>query len=114
MEIKRKAVDINNIINETIDNISNKNIVKKSLSVEKAIAIIEIELKNRVSDSLKLNKQDLLFIKENGVTIIIEIDLPLTTKNEQILKKAYQERGYYFSYNINQYKKKYYLCISTR
>lgn len=112
-KIIKSAEEINNEIKESFTDKKNKRIVRKSLSLEKAIASIEQKIKEILKRTKEMTKDELLFLEKNGITIIFESDLPLTTKTEKELENIYNEKGYYFSYNVNAEKEKYYLCVGT-
>lgn len=114
MEIKKTANEISNIIKQVLDKKQGKVIVKKSLRLEKAITMIDIKIQERLSCINEIEKNDLLFIDEHGLTVILETRVPITSKTERVLKELYTEKGYYFSYHINQEKNKYYICVSTK
>ena len=113
-KIIKDAEEINLKIKEFIFDKTNNSVVKKSLSVEKAIALIEQKLKKSLSILPEMYREDILFLEKNGLTIIVESDLPLTTKAEKELSNLYNEKGYFFSYNANNDKEKYYLCVGTK
>lgn len=112
--MKYTAVGINEKIKEILSGKSHRKIVKKSLSVNKAIALIEQSLKERIEDLKYYDAEELSIIEKNGITIILEVDLPLTTKNEKEIVSIMAEKGFIFSYNENTNKAKYYLCIGTK
>lgn len=112
--MKYTAESINEKIKELLSGKSNRKVVKKSLSVNKAIALIEQSLKERMQDLQHYDTEDLSFLEKNGITIIEEIDLPLTTKSEREIASLMAEKGFVFSYNENAHKGKYYLCVGTK
>lgn len=112
--MKYTAENINEKVKELLSVKGNRKVVKKSLSVNKAIALIEQGLKERMEDLKYCDGEDLSFIEKNGITIIEEIDLPLTTKNEREIAALMEEKGFVFSYHENTNKEKYYLCVGTK
>lgn len=114
MEIKWSSDFINEKIKAIINSKSNKKVVSKSTGVEKVIALVNLELKERL-DHLKYEDREILsFLEDKGITIIIELDYPLTTKNEQYLKQNYEDKGYFFQYCSNEHKEKYFICIGSK
>lgn len=114
MEIKWSSDFINEKIKAIINNKSNKKIVNKSTSIEKVIALVNLELKERLEHLKYEDRETLNFLEDNGITIIIELDYPLTTKNEQYLKQNYEDKGYFFQYCHNEHKEKYFICIGSK
>lgn len=114
MEIKWNSDFINEKIKAIINNKSNKKIVNKSTSIEKVIALVNLELKERLEHLKYEDRETLNFLEDNGITIIIELDYPLTTKNEQYLKQNYEDKGYFFQYCPNEHKEKYFICIGSK
>lgn len=112
--MKYTAESINERIKEMSSGKGNRKIVKKSLSVNKAIALIEQSLKERIEDLKYYDAEDLYFVEKNGITIIEEVDLPLTTKSEKEIAAFMKEKGFVFSYHENSDKAKYYLCVGTK
>lgn len=112
--IKWNADFINNKIKEVISSKGNKKVITKSTSVEKVIALINIELKERLDGLKQEDRQELSFLEEKGITVIVELDYPLTTKSEQHLKKIYNEEGFFFQYCPNEHKEKYFVCVGTK
>lgn len=114
MEIKWSSDFINEKIKAIINSKSNKKVVSKSTGVEKVIALVNLELKERL-DHLKYEDREILsFLEDKGITIIIELDYPLTTKNEQYLKQNYEDKGYFFQYCSNEHKEKYFICVGSK
>lgn len=112
--MKYSAGSINEKISELLSGKSNRKVVSKSLSLNKAIALIEQSLKERIEDLKYYDAEELSVIEKNGITIILEVDLPLTTKNEKEIVSIMAEKGFIFSYNENTNKAKYYLCVGTK
>lgn len=114
MDIKWNAEFINNKIKEVINHKGNKKVISKSTSAEKVIALINVELKERLDSLKQEDRQELSFLEEKGITVIVELDYPLTTKNEQYLKQMYNDEGYFFQYCPNEHKEKYFVCVGTK
>lgn len=112
--MKYSAGSINEKISELLSGKSNRKVVSKSLSVNKAIALIEQSLKEKIQDLKYYDIEGLSFVEKNGITIIEEIGLPLTTKSEREIAALMEEKGFVFSYKENSQKEKYYICISTK
>lgn len=112
--MKYTAESINERIKEMLSGKGNRKIVKKSLSVNKAIALIEQSLKEKMEDLKYYDAEDLSLVEKNGITIILEVALPLTTKSEREIAALMEEKGFIFSYNENTNKGKYYLCVGTK
>jgi len=112
--MKYSAESINEKIKELLSGKSNRKVVNKSLSVNKVIALIEQSLKEKIQDLKYYNAEALSIMDKHGFTIIEEIELPLTTKNEREIMAIMQEKGFIFSYNVNSQKEKYYICVSTK
>jgi ATP-dependent protease HslVU (ClpYQ) ATPase subunit len=112
--MKYSAGSINEKISELLSGKSNRKVVSKSLSLNKAIALIEQSLKERIEDLKYYDAEDLYFVEKNGITIIEEVDLPLTTKSEKEIAAFMKEKGFVFSYHENSDKAKYYLCVGTK
>lgn len=114
MEIKWSSDFIDEKIKTILNNKSNKKVVNKSTGVEKVIALVNLKLKE-ILDNLKYeDKETLSFLEDKGITIIIELDYPLTTKNEQYLKQNYENKGYFFQYCTNEHKEKYFICVGSK
>lgn len=114
MEIKWSSDFINEKIKTIINNKSNKKIVNKSTSIEKVIALVNLELKEKIDNLKYEDRETLTLLDDKGITVIIELDYPLTTKNEQLLKEMFQEKGYFFQYCQNDHKEKYFICVGSK
>ena len=114
MDIKWNADFINEKIKTVINNKSNKKIVNKSTGIEKVIALVNLELKGKLDNLRYEDRETLNLLDDKGITVIIELDYPITTKNEQLLKEMYEEKGYFFQYCQNDHKKKYFICVGSK